>query len=293
MTAIRKAVFPVAGLGTRFMPATKAVPKEMLPVLDRPLIDYAMAEARAAGIETFIFITGREVNARILNAFFEMPRDLEAALREKNPVLADRLRSEEPPPGSTLFIPQGEPLGLGHAVWCAREVIGDEPFAVLLPDDLMDCPDSCIGQLMAVAERTGGNAMAIESVPLEQTRRYGVIDPGAVQGRQVEVRGLVEKPSPDEAPSTLSVVGRYVLHPEIFSHLERFDRGAGGEIQLTDAIAATLGERPCHGVEFIGRRYDCGSRQGFLEAQLGLALRQPELRSAMLRFLRDEGDIVG
>lgn len=285
--AIRKAVFPVAGLGTRFMPATKAVPKEMLPVLDRPLIDYAVSEARAAGIETFVFVTGRKTNEEILRSYFEMTGDLEAALKPKNPELVASLKAAEPPKGSVICVRQDEPHGLGHAVWCAREHVGDEPFAVVLPDDLMDASPPCLGQMMDVYAETGGNVIAVEEVPLADTRKYGVLDVGAVDGPRVEVQGLVEKPAPEDAPSSLTVVGRYLLLPEVFDHLERHERGAGGEIQLTDAMARMIGKAPFHGLRFAGRRYDCGSRAGFIEAQLGFALADPELRCAVRAFMRE------
>lgn len=287
--AIRKAVFPVAGLGTRFMPATKAVPKEMLPVLDRPLIDHAVAEARAAGVEQFIFVTGRKASEDALRAYFSMAPDLEAALAPRHGDLAKALKAEEPPAGAVICVTQDEPLGLGHAVWCAREAVGDEAFAVILPDDLMDQDPPCIGQLIAAHEATGGNVVAVEEVPMEDTARYGVLEPGEEKDRLVEVRGLVEKPAPKDAPSNLTVIGRYVLLPDVFDHLSKFERGAGGEVQLTDAMAQMIGAKPFHGLRISGKRYDCGSQRGFVEAQLGFALKQPELRDAILRCLRDAG----
>jgi UTP-glucose-1-phosphate uridylyltransferase len=283
---IRKAVFPVAGLGTRFLPATKAVPKELLPIVDRPLVDYAMAEARAAGIETFIFVIGR--NADALAGNFSLTDELEAALTAKDPALVAALRAEEPPAGSVHFVRQDEPHGLGHAVWCARDLVGDEPFAVLLVDDLMDTDPPCIAEMVAVHDETGGNVVAVQDVPRADTARYGVLDVGADDGRLAEVRGLVEKPAPEDAPSTLTVVGRYVLLPEVFEHLEQHERGAGGEIQLTDAMAKMIGTAPFHGLRFKGRRFDCGSKGGFLEAQVTFALKRDDLRAPLAAFLRRE-----
>ena len=287
---VRKAVFPVAGLGTRFLPATKAVSKEMLPVLDRPLIDYAVSEARAAGIDTFIFVTGRKSSADTLKAYFEMAPDLEAALRPNHAALVTQLKADEPPKGSVKCVTQDEPMGLGHAVWCAREFIDDEPFAVILPDDLMDCEPGCISQLIDAHQKTQGNVVAIQEVPRENTARYGVLDPGVEKDGLVEVLGLVEKPKPEDAPSNLTVVGRYILLPEVFDHLSRFERGAGGEVQLTDAMAQMIGAAPFHGHRFTGHRYDCGSQQGFVEAQIGFSLKQPELRETIRRFLRASGE---
>lgn len=283
-SAVRKAIFPVAGLGTRFLPATKAVPKELLPVVDRPLIDYAINEARAAGIEEFIFITGRL--EALLRAHLSMPDDLEAALAAKDMALARALRAAEIAPAAIHCVPQGVARGLGHAVNCARALVGEEPFAVLLPDDLMDCDPPCIGQLIEVHKDTGGNVVAVEQVPRELTRRYGVLDIASEDGRRVEVRGLVEKPAPDDAPSTLSIVGRYVLLPGVFDFLAREVTGAGGEIQLTDAVASMIGTAPVHGFRFQGRRYDCGSRHGYVEAQIGMALRHDNIRETVLRSLR-------
>jgi UTP-glucose-1-phosphate uridylyltransferase len=285
---VRKAVLPVAGLGTRFLPATKAVPKEMLPIVDRPLIDYAVAEARAAGIETFIFVTNQR-NEPTLRAHFDMVATLEAELAAKDPALVRRLRDGEPPKGSIHCVPQGQPLGLGHAVGCARDLVGDEPFAVILPDDLMDAVPPALAQMVAVHERTGGNVVAVEEVPRELTRRYGVLDIGADDGTMAEVKGLVEKPEPEKAPSTLTVIGRYVLLPEVFEHIAKAERGAGGEIQLTDAMAKMIGRAPFHGLRCGGRRFDCGSRIGFVEAQVGFGLKDPELRDRLMQFLRASG----
>jgi UTP--glucose-1-phosphate uridylyltransferase len=283
--AVRKAIFPVAGLGTRFLPATKAVPKEMLPVVDRPLIDYAVSEARAAGIDTFIFITGPR-NEPMLRAHFELVASLEAELNAKDPKLVTMLREMEPPRGSVHCVHQDRPLGLGHAVNCARDLIGDEPFAVLLPDDLMDCDPPALAQMVALHGKTGGNVVAVEEVPRELTRRYGVLDVGADDGHMAEVKGLVEKPEPEKAPSTLTVIGRYVLLPEVFEHLALRQRGAGGEIQLTDAMAKMIGHAPFHGLRCGGHRYDCGSRVGFVEAQLAFAMKDDAMRERLRDYMR-------
>ncbi len=287
--AIRKAVIPVAGLGTRFLPATRALPKELLAVVDRPLIDYTIAEAGAAGIETLIFVTGLEANAVALKSHLNLPGDRRAAFEARAPELGPALAAGDLPPGAAVFVTQEEPLGLGHAVWCAREPVGDEPFAVLLPDDLMDGHPPAIGQLIEAHETTGGNVVAVEEVRREDTARYGVLDPGEADGRLVEVKGLVEKPAPEEAPSTLGVIGRYVLLPDVFAELGRFERGAGGEIQLTDAMARMIGTAPFHGLQILGRRYDCGAKAGFIAAQIGLALKDPELRGGVQEHLRSEG----
>jgi UTP--glucose-1-phosphate uridylyltransferase len=287
--AIRKAVIPVAGLGTRFLPATRALPKELLPIVDRPLIDYAIAEARASGIETLIFVTGLESNADVLKSHLNLPSDRRAALEAKSPEFGPVLAAADLPPGAAVFVTQHEPLGLGHAVWCAREEVGDEPFAVLLPDDLMDGDPPAIGQLIEAHGATGGNVIAVEEVTREDTARYGILDPGEIEGRLVEIKGLVEKPAPEDAPSTLGVIGRYVLLPGVFAELDRFERGAGGEIQLTDAMARMIGAVPSHGLQTLGRRFDCGAKAGFIAAQIGLALRDPALREGVQEQLRQEG----
>ena len=287
--AIRKAIFPVAGLGTRFLPATRAVPKELLPILDRPLIDYAVAEAKAAGIETFIFVTGLPSSAEVLHNHLHLPADRRTALGAKDAQALAAMEDTGLPPEAMAFVTQDEPLGLGHAVWCARDAVGDEPFAVLLPDDLMDADPPAIGQLMKLHGESGGNVLACEAVTPAETARYGILDPGAVDGRATEIKGLVEKPAPGDAPSRLGVIGRYVLLPGVFGKLARLDRGAGGEIQLTDALAAMIGEVPFHGLEVLGRRFDCGSKEGFIKAQLGFALKNRALRPAVLDYLRAEG----
>ena len=285
MRRVRKAVFPVGGLGTRFLPATKAMPKEMLPVVDTPLIQYAVEEARAAGIEQFIFVTGRGKSAieDHFDASFELRQVLEA--RGDEALLAMEARSRMPP-GAASFTRQQQPLGLGHAVWCARHLVGDEPFAVLLADDLVKSETPCLAQMLEAHAATGGNLVAVMDVPRAQTSRYGIVTPGAVDGRLVAIEGLVEKPAPEAAPSTLAVIGRYVLDPAVFDRLADAERGAGGEIQLTDAMATLIGSQPFHGYRFEGVRYDCGSKLGFLEATLAFALAREDLEGELRQLLR-------
>ncbi len=282
---LRKAVFPVAGLGTRFLPATKALAKEMLPVVDKPLIQYAVEEARAAGIEQFCFVTGRGKTALVEH--FDIAFELEVMLRERNRTkeLAE-LEAMRIEPGSLLSVRQQVPHGLGHAIWCARAFIADEPFAVLLPDDLILSETPCLKQLADVYAHTGGNVVAVVDVPREHTNRYGIVKTGADDGRLVEVLGLVEKPTPHQAPSTLSIIGRYVLMPEVIAHLAKMERGAGGEIQLTDGMAKLIGQQPFHGLRYEGRRFDCGNKVGYLEAQIAFALKRPDLADAVRGFLK-------
>ncbi len=284
MKKLRKAVLPVAGLGTRFLPATKAAAKEMLPVVDKPLIQYAIEEARAAGIEQFCMITGRGKVALVEH--FDVAYELEATLRQrgKERELA-MLREAQLPPGSIVAVRQQEPLGLGHAIWCARAFVGEDPFAILLPDDLILSETPCTLQLARAYEQTGGNVVAVVDVPREQTNRYGILKVGHDDGKLVEVVGLVEKPRPEEAPSTLSIIGRYVLMPEVIPHLARMERGAGNEVQLTDAMAKMIGQVPFHGLRYEGRRFDCGDKIGFLEAQIAFALRRPDIAPAVRQFL--------
>jgi UTP--glucose-1-phosphate uridylyltransferase len=285
MKPLRKAVFPVAGLGTRFLPATKAMAKEMLPVVDKPLIQYAVEEARAAGIDQFCMVTGRGKTALVEH--FDIAFELEATLRERDKQDALRnLSGTLVEPGSMVTVRQQVPLGLGHAIWCARAFIGDDPFAVLLPDDLVLADTPCLAQLAAAYRQTGGNVVAVTEVPREHTSRYGILKTGADDGRLVEVTGLVEKPKPAEAPSTLSIIGRYVLMPEVIGELARMDRGAGGEVQLTDGMARLIGRQPFHGLRYEGRRFDCGDKAGFLEAQIAFALKHPELAAPVRAFLR-------
>ena len=276
----------MAGLGTRFLPATKAMAKEMLPVVDKPLIQYAIDEARAAGIEQFCMITGRGKTALVEH--FDVAYELEAVLRERNK-LAEiaMLRDAQLPPGAMVAVRQQEPLGLGHAIWCARAFIGEDPFAILLPDDLILSDVPCTQQLADAYRETGGNVVAVVDVPREHTSRYGILATGADDGRLVEVLGLVEKPKPEVAPSTLSIIGRYVLLPEVIGHLSNMDRGAGNEVQLTDGMAKMIGNTPFHGLRYEGRRFDCGDKIGFLEAQIAFALRRPEMAAAVQAFLKN------
>jgi len=283
---LRKAVLPVAGLGTRFLPATKAIAKEMLPIVDKPLIQYAVEEARAAGIEQFCMITGRGKTALVEH--FDVAYELEATLRQrgKNESLA-ALRHAQTEPGSIVTVRQQVPLGLGHAIWCARAFIGDDPFAILLPDDLILADKPCLVQLAEAYYETGGNVVAVTEVPREQTNLYGVLKIGRDDGRLVEVTGLVEKPARENAPSNLSIVGRYILLPEVIKYLALMQRGAGNEVQLTDGMARLIGEHPFHGLRYEGRRFDCGDKAGFLEAQIAFALRRPDLADSVRAFLKN------
>lgn len=287
-TKIRKVVFPVAGRGTRTLPASKAVPKEMLPVLDRPLIQHSFEEAVASGLEQFLFVTGRDKGA--IEDHFDRHRDLELALAGKDEALA-AIRDFVPPPADISFVRQQEPLGLGHAVWCGRHFSAGEPVAVVLTDDLVLGDKPCLAQLLDAQAEFGGNVIAVMEVPADQTSRYGVIDPGkgGGSGNIIPVTGLVEKPLPEDAPSNLAVVGRYVLQPEIFDELAKMEKGAGGEIQLTDGMAGLIGKMPFHAVIFEGRRFDCGSAAGLLEANLAYGLKDqafaPGLRSVIEEFL--------
>jgi UTP--glucose-1-phosphate uridylyltransferase len=282
---VRKAVFPVAGLGTRFLPATKAMPKEMLPIVDKPLIQYAVEEARDAGIEEFIFITGR--GKAVLLDHFDHSCELEHTLEERGRTDAlQALRASMPRPGRIYSTRQQQPLGLGHAVVCASSFVRGEPFAVLLADDLILAEPGCLKQMMDVYQEIGGNLVAVEDVPREHTMRYGILDVVEDDGRLARAKGLVEKPNPEDAPSTLSIIGRYILQPEVFSHLERHERGAGNEIQLTDAMARTIGDIPFHGLRFEGQRFDCGNKLGFLEANVAFALAHEELEDDIRDMLK-------
>ena len=282
---VRKAVFPVAGLGTRLLPATKTIPKEMITIVDRPLIQYAVDEAREAGIEQLIFVTGRGKGT--LDDYFDIGFELETTMRErgKNLDVLDASRSDF---GEVISVRQQQPLGLGHAVWCARHVVGDEPFAVLLPDELMVGKPNCLAQMMEAYEKVGGNLVAALEVPESETHKYGVIDPGASDGRLTEIRGMVEKPAPGTAPSNLMLPGRYILQPGVMRALNAQETGAGGEIQLTDAMARTIGTEPVHAYRFDGERYDCGSAAGFVIANLAMALQRqdvaPAVRDALTRL---------
>jgi UTP--glucose-1-phosphate uridylyltransferase len=272
---IKKAIFPVGGLGTRFLPATKAMPKEMLPVVDKPLIQYAVEEAAAAGIEEFIFVTGR--NKTAIEDHFDHSFELEAALQAKGKSDALNLvKAMMRGPGAVQYVRQQQAAGLGHAVWCARHLVGDDPVAVLLADDLI-LGQSCVREMIEAYD--GGNMVAVMDVPRDQTGAYGIITPGGDDGHVVDVRGLVEKPRPDKAPSTIGVVGRYIITPEVFTTLDSQERGAGGEIQLTDALAKQIGSTPFQGLRFSGERFDCGSKIGFLQANIAFGLADGALES--------------
>ena len=288
MPHVKKAILPVGGLGTRFLPATKAMPKEMLPIVDKPLIQYAVEEARAAGIEEFIFVTGRGKTA--IEDHFDRSWELEQTLESRNKqALLQQAVAFMPPPGQIAYTRQQEPLGLGHAVWCARHVIGSEPFAVLLADDLIQAETPCLTQMVEAHAELGGNMVAVMDVPRDETQRYGILDMVEENGRLVRAKGLVEKPSPDQAPSTLSIIGRYILQPEVLQELDRQEVGAGGEIQLTDAMARTIDRLPFHGLRFEGRRYDCGDKAGFLEATVAFALARNDLGDAMRGIIARNG----
>lgn len=279
---VRKAVFPVAGFGTRLLPATKALPKEMLPIVDKPIIQYAFEEAREAGIEQFIFITGR--NKEIIEDHFDHAVELQRHLANKaKKEELDRVADWLPPAGNIFFTRQQEMLGLGHAVWCARNLVGNEPFAVLLPDDMvLNQGKGCLAQMMDAYATHGGNIIGIEEIPREQTGSYGIITPeGQAQGAAVKIKSLVEKPKPADAPSNLGIIGRYILQPEIFEVLERQKPGAGGEIQLTDGLQAIAASQPMHGYQFAGTRFDCGSQAGYVNANVAYAKARPELAAAL------------
>ena len=285
---IRKAVFPVAGLGTRFLPATKAVPKELLPVVDRPLIQYAVDEALEAGIETMIFVTGRNKGA--IEDHFDVAYELERIQADRGKPL-DALEGTRLTPGNAIFVRQQEPRGLGHAIWCARDIVGDEPFAIILPDELLIGRErGCMAQMVAQYEKVGGNLVCALEVPMAETPSYGIIDPGTREGVLTQVKGLVEKPRLGTAPSNLMLPGRYILQPEVMALLATQEAGAGGEVQLTDSMAKLIGRQPFHGVTFDGERFDCGSKLGFAQANFALASRDeamgPELK-AWARALLD------
>jgi UTP--glucose-1-phosphate uridylyltransferase len=283
---IRKAVFPVAGLGTRFLPATKAMPKEMLTVVDKPIIQHVVDEARTAGIEHFIFVTGR--NKGVIEDHFDKQIELEQTLKDRGKEdELKRLSAGLPGPGQTSFTRQQEPLGLGHAVWCARDLVGDEPFALLLPDVLVQSAgETCLAQLMETYKTTGGNVVAVEEVPAEATHQYGIVDIERSKGSSHPIRGMVEKPAPGTAPSNLIIMGRYLLQPEIFDILDAKERGAGGEIQITDAMIKLNDSQSFTAVEYEGRSFDCGSRVGFLTANVSFALEREDLRDELLEELR-------
>jgi len=282
MKRVRKAIFPVAGLGTRLLPATKTMPKEMLTVVDRPLIQYAVDEAREAGIEQMIFVTGRGKSSLVdyFDMSFELEATMERAGKSLEPLAPARANS-----GEIVSVRQQQPLGLGHAVWCARQIVGDEPFAVVLPDDLMVGEPGALKQMVDAYAELGGNIICAQEVPADKTGSYGIITPGTTNGAATEVKGLVEKPKPEDAPSRLGVVGRYILQPEVMAILGRGERGSGGEIQLTDGMAKLIGEQPFHALKVDAVRYDCGDKAGYVLANLAIALGRDELRPVIEEFL--------
>lgn len=282
---IRKAVFPVAGLGTRFLPATKAMPKEMLTVVDRPVIQYVVDEAIDAGIEHLVFVTGR--NKGVIEDHFDLAFELEATLKSRNKIEAiEILEAALPPPGKTSFTRQQAPLGLGHAVWCARDIVGEEPFALLLPDMITLAEPGCMKQMMTAYETFGGNVIGVEPVPEEETQNYGIVARGDGANNGFEITGMVEKPAPGSAPSNLYIMGRYILQPEIFALLGAQEKGAGNEIQLTDSMLKLMSDQRFTGVQFDGQTFDCGSKIGFLTANTTFGLRRPDLREELLVELR-------
>ena len=285
---VRKAIFPVGGLGTRFLPATKSMPKEMLPVVDKPLIQYAVEEAIEAGIEEFIFVTGRGKSA--IEDHFDHAYELQAMLEARGKYSALKLVKESiPDPGKIAYIRQQEPLGLGHAIWCARNFAGSEPVAILLADDLIHVKPGCLRQMLDAYKVIGGNMLALSEVASKEVSSYGIIEAGEQNGSLVNILGLVEKPEESKAPSNLAVIGRYILQPQIFENLSKFELGTGGEIQLTDAIAKQIGQEPLNGFLFKGKRFDCGSQVGFLEANIALALDRPDLKNPILDFVEKIG----
>ena len=280
---IKKAIFPVGGLGTRFLPATKAMPKEMLPIVDKPLIQYAVEEAAASGIEQFIFVTGRNKSA--IEDHFDHSFELEHSLAARGKDAAmDVVGGMMKVPGSVIYVRQQQPAGLGHAVWCARHLVGDEPVAILLADDLIK-GRSCMKEMVDAYD--GGNMVAVMDVPRDQTGAYGIVTPGKTHGQKVDIAGLVEKPMPADAPSTTAVVGRYIISPSVFDTLGLQEQGAGGEIQLTDALAKQIGTAPFTGLHFSGERFDCGSKVGFLQANIAFGLDNPDMADALQEWLRD------
>lgn len=286
MKKLRKAVFPVAGLGTRFLPATKAVPKEMITVVDRPVIQYVVDEARKAGIEHFIFITGR--NKGVIEDYFDVQFELYETLRERGKLAAlDHLNELQPKPGQTSFTRQQVPLGLGHAVWCARDLVGDEPFALLLPDMIMQGETNCLTEMVKLHERTSGNIVAVQECDPKETHRYGIVGRGADVEQGFEITEMVEKPAPDTAPSNLYINGRYILQPEIFDLLATQERGTGNEIQLTDAMLRLQAHQNFYGYHFTGRTFDCGNPEGFVEANMAFAMARPGMHAHVEKVMRD------
>lgn len=284
---IRKAVLPVAGLGTRFLPATKAVPKEMLTIVDRPIIQYVVDEARAAGIEHIVFVTGR--NKHVIEDHFDMAYELEDTLKARNKTAAlELLENHRPQPGSTSFTRQQAPLGLGHAIWCSRDIIGDEPFAILLPDVIIKSKVSCLRQMVDLYEETGGNIIAVEEVPEDQTHQYGIVELAeTINAKSSRISNMVEKPAPGTAPSNLMITGRYIIQPEIFELLSNQSKGAGGEIQLTDSMISLMSNQNFASLKFEGRSYDCGSKSGFLTANIAFGMDDPKLAQDLVPFMQD------
>ena len=281
---IRKAVFPVAGLGTRFLPATKVMPKEMLPIGDRPLIQHVVEEAREAGIEEFIFVTGRHKS--MLEEHFDYQPELMETLKKRGKDdMLDRVRESAMPEGKFFLTRQAKPLGLGHAIWCARQIVGDEPFAVLLPDVLMKGKTGCLKQMVEIYNDQGGNLISLKETKDEDIDKYGIVAPGEQKGHAIEIKDVIEKPALEDAPSNLSVAGRYILQPEIFDHLAKFERGAGDEIQLTDAMTKLIGTQPFHGVRYEGEMFDCGGRLGFVAANIAYTLDDPDLKAPLQDIL--------
>jgi len=289
---VTKAIFPVAGLGTRFLPATKSVPKEIMTLVDRPLIQYAIDEARAAGITEFIFVTSRGKSA--LEDYFDHAPQLEDSLEKSGKhELLESLKSTNMESGAIAYIRQHKPMGLGHAVWCARRLIGDEPFAVILPDDVISAEKPCLQQMVEAYQETGGSMVATMQVPKEKASSYGILDVGSEIGSLVSVRGMVEKPKVADAPSNLAVIGRYILTPDVLETLNRQKSGAGGEIQLTDAIAEEMdAKRKVYALKFEGQRFDCGSKAGFLQATVSFALAREELQDEFAAYLRDISPLI-
>lgn len=283
---VRKAVFPVAGLGTRFLPATKAMPKEMLPVVDKPLIQYAVEEALAAGMREIIFVTGRSKQA--IEDHFDHFCELEQTLmaRSKNALL-NEINHLIPESGTFIYTRQNEPLGLGHAIWCARHIVGDEPFAVLLADDLVKAQTPVLAQMLQRFETLQASMVCVEEVDPSATASYGILDADPPKDRLTKIRGLIEKPKPADAPSNLAIIGRYILTPDIFPILERKETGAGGEIQITDAMARLLHQQPIYGFRYEGTRFDCGTKAGFQMANLAYAFDRPDLREALIPFIQE------
>jgi UTP--glucose-1-phosphate uridylyltransferase len=284
---VKKAVFPVAGLGTRLLPATKAMPKEMLTIVDRPLIQMAVEEAREAGIEEFIFVLSAGKEA-LVQHFSDSEELLKTLTARKKTEQIEKINRVTLPQGSLKTARQDEALGLGHAVWCARDIVGDHPFAVLLPDDTVRNPVGCLAQMMQTYNKHGGNVIATCAVPKEETSRYGILSLGDAKNGALTITGLVEKPSPETAPSNMAIFGRYILQPEVFTHLAKGERGAGGEIQLTDAMAHLLAEQPFYGFEFTGERLDCGNEVGFIKAQIAYALDNPGLSAEILSYMKSK-----